>query len=115
MKIQRMKSKYHSLIPNPSFPTRRATRFFSCACLSLTALSSLSGAEPNRGRFTAHEWGTFTSVQGGDGALLNWRPLENSRLPKFVYNWRHPGLNRETTSPLALEKGGIMALQRMET
>ena len=34
--------------------------------------------------YVAHEWGTFTSVQGGDGVLLDWRPLETSRLPKFV-------------------------------
>jgi hypothetical protein len=65
--------------------------------------------------FVAHEWGTFTSVQGGDGALLEWRPLETSRLPSFVYDWRRPGLNRQPTGNLVLGKGGMATLQRMET
>ena len=34
----------------------------------------------------AHEWGTFTSFQGSDGDLLEWKPLETSELPKFVYD-----------------------------
>ncbi len=33
-----------------------------------------------------HEWGTFTSVAGADGAALEWRPLAGpSDLPSFVY------------------------------
>lgn len=67
------------------------------------------------GRFIAHEWGTFTSVQGGDGVLLAWRPLESSRLPRFVHDWKNPGLNRQPAGFLAFGKGGITALQRMET
>ncbi len=34
---------------------------------------------------TVHEWGTFTSVAGVDGASLDWRPLATSDLPSFVY------------------------------
>ena len=34
--------------------------------------------------YIAHEWGTFTSVQGADGALLDWRPLETSRLREYL-------------------------------
>jgi hypothetical protein len=67
------------------------------------------------GQYTAHEWGTFTSVQGGDGALLEWRPLESSRLPGFVYDWRKPGLHRISTSGLIVGKGSMVSLQRMET
>ena len=65
----------------------------------------------------AHEWGTFTSVQGADGALLNWKPLETSKLPKFVHDWTHPGLNRVFTggSYGVFGKGSIIARQRMET
>ncbi len=63
----------------------------------------------------AHEWGTFTSVQGGDGALLNWRPLESSRLPGFVYNWNQNGLGRIPLSALTFSKGAMLTLQRMET
>lgn len=34
-----------------------------------------------------HEWGTFTSVAGRDGAPLSWRPLSfESDLPEFVYS-----------------------------
>ena len=63
----------------------------------------------------AHEWGTFTSVQGSDGVLLDWRPLETSRLPGFVYNWSKPGLNRMQAGPFAFTKGGMVTQQRMET
>lgn len=66
--------------------------------------------------YVAHEWGTFTSVQGGDGVLLDWRPLQTSQLPKFVYNWQNPGARRQASSPLLFAgKGGMVTLQRMET
>src|SRR2546425_11761394 len=64
--------------------------------------------------YVAHEWGTFTSVQGADGVLLDWRPLETSRLPKFVYDWTHAGLNRQPAGPLG-PKSRMITLQRMET
>ena len=54
--------------------------------------------------YTAHEWGTFTSVQGGDGHLLEWRPFQSSLLPAFVHD-SHPRVN----------KGELVTLQRMET
>ena len=82
----------------------------------LTAVVGGSGlliAAKPASTYVAHEWGTFTSVQGGDGVLLDWRPLETSRLPKFVYDWSHPGLNRQRA--INLTKGGMIALQRMET
>jgi hypothetical protein len=35
--------------------------------------------------FTAHEWGTFTSIAGPDGKAIDWFPLSNSTdLPSFV-------------------------------
>lgn len=69
--------------------------------------------------YTAHEWGTFTSVQGGDGELLSWRPLQTSELPDFVHNWSKPGLNRYS-SPVpnlgtVVSKVVLVTLQRMET
>ena len=33
-----------------------------------------------------HEWGTFTSVQGGDGVQVEWNPLIKTDLPDFVYS-----------------------------
>jgi hypothetical protein len=66
--------------------------------------------------YVAHEWGTFTSVQGADGALLEWNPLETTKLPKFVYDWNKPGLNRRPTGALSRDtKSVFLTLQRMET
>jgi hypothetical protein len=63
-----------------------------------------------------HEWGTFTSLQGGDGDLLAWQPLKLSRLPEFVYNWSRPGFERASSKlPAAGGKFTLMALQRLET
>jgi hypothetical protein len=36
--------------------------------------------------YSAHEWGTFTSVQGADGAQMRWNPLSVAELPKFVHS-----------------------------
>ena len=66
-------------------------------------------------RYVAHEWGTFTSVQGGDGVLLSWRPLESSRLPGFVYDWNKPGLGRQSWAAMTFTKQSLVTLQRMET
>ena len=66
--------------------------------------------------YVAHEWGTFTSVQGADGIQLGWNPLIVSELPKFVYNRLPPGQNGQQTrfSDVAA-KSGFVTLQRMET
>ena len=68
-------------------------------------MAGLTMAASAQDDFVAHEWGTFTSVQGGDGELLPWCPLQTSELPAFV----HVGF---------IPKGGpkgLVALQRMET
>src|SRR5688572_25752843 len=57
--------------------------------LALSAALGLTmGAAPQDGaRVVVHEWGTFTSVAGADGASLDWRPLAGpSDLPSFVYD-----------------------------
>src|SRR6266513_2404 len=79
-------------------------------CLTAFLIGAKSG-----GSYAAHEWGTFTSVQGGDGVLLDWRPLESSRLPGFVYDWKRPGLNRVPTGGQFAGKSAMVTLQRMET
>lgn len=60
-----------------------------------------------------HEWGTFTSVAGGEGGVLEWRPLSGARdLPSFVYDL--DGLNKGRGlrhSP----KSDLAANIRMET
>src|SRR5690348_17290896 len=63
--------------------------------------------------YTAHEWGTFTSVQAADGKLIEWNPLKTSQLPRFVYDRLHPPANCQLT--YAQGKGAFVALQRMET
>jgi len=70
-------------------------------------------ATETKNDLVVHEWGTFTSVQGGDGKLLYWQPFVTPDLPKFVYEWQRPGFGHQ--SPVLLLKGGIRSLQRMET
>jgi len=60
-----------------------------------------------------HEWGTFTSLQGGDGQLIYWKPLQTSELPDFVHSWNNPGPGLPAV--LGLGKGGMVAMQRLET
>lgn len=86
---------------------------YSVIALLLTTLAGFAADSP--GRFIVHEWGTFTSVQGGDGVLLEWQPFVSKDLPEFVYNWSRPGPDRQMPVSMALSKGGIRALQRMET
>jgi hypothetical protein len=64
--------------------------------------------------FVAHEWGTFTSVQGADGVPMEWQAQKTSRLPGFVYNWQKPGSDRAPDYTF-FPKGLLMGLQRMET
>jgi hypothetical protein len=90
------------------FPTLAA--FAASILLCTLGLARGDSAATN---YTVHEWGTFTSVQGGDGQLLPWCPLQSSELPGFVYDWSKPGLNRGTQ--LTGFKGTLITLQRMET
>lgn len=67
---------------NSSSTTRRST-------LILTALLTLpfamrAGDIPAGEDFVAHEWGTFTSVQGADGVQFDWNPFVVPELPKFI-------------------------------
>ncbi|MFM8469233.1 MAG: hypothetical protein ACKODH_04585 [Limisphaerales bacterium] len=85
------------------------------------ALSLLPSRAPACGgygtpTFTAHEWGTFTSVQGADGVQLEWNPLVASDLPPFVHNVNRTALDpRARSYPLYLAKTAVRSLQRMET
>jgi hypothetical protein len=66
--------------------------------------------------FVAHEWGTFTSVQGADGIQLEWNPLVTTDLPKFVYdrNRSTAGVRRPAFREFG-SKSAFVTLQRMET
>lgn len=66
--------------------------------------------------FIAHEWGTFTSLQGSDGVQFEWRPGIGVDLPKFVYTHTKPDASVSRVVPASfLAKPVQTALQRMET
>ncbi len=75
------------------------------------ALASGFAAEKNKG-FVAHEWGTFTSVQGADGVQMEWNPLVVSELPSFVYERNYV---RSKNPKIFAAKTGMTCRQRMET
>src|SRR5262245_61017830 len=99
-----------------NIPTVLGSRWVICSFAAGAAIVALGGMTGHTTKgLVAHEWGTFTSVQGSDGVLLDWRPLETSRLPGFVYDWTKPGLNRQQAGPFAFTKRAMITLQRMET
>ena len=100
------------LLNATSTTTTGACRRFAALVLAslLTSTLVLHAADND---YVAHEWGTFTSIQGGDGVLLDWNGVATSDLPPFVYDWSRAGLQR--FSPLMLLKGGLSSRQRMET
>jgi hypothetical protein len=83
--------------------------------LAALQLPLLADNSPDNG-YVAHEWGTFTSVQGADGIQLEWNPLITTDLPKFVYDRNRP-TGDVRRQPLASfgSKSGFVTLQRMET
>lgn len=97
----------------------RVRRFTGSSIVLAVVLSTLALGGLVRGEdanYVAHEWGTFTSVQGADGVLLQWNPLETTQLPRFVYDWSKPGMNRLPTGVLNPgSKSVCVSLQRMET
>jgi hypothetical protein len=70
------------------------------------------------GDLIVHEWGTFTSIAGKNGAALDWRPLNGaSDLPKFVYTRASDDGYRGTYGAKfdSNRKGNVVAKVRMET
>ena len=84
--------------------------------LAVTLLFTRTAAAAPGGSFVAHEWGTFTSVQGADGVQLEWNPLQTTDLPKFVYDRNRPtGDFRRQPFSVFASKSAFASLQRMET
>src|SRR5438270_567562 len=111
MKAKSFLSRFNQLC----FTARKRQTLFRL-CFAMSALAVLGSVTRNHQKgFVAHEWGTFTSFQGSDGVLLNWRPLQTSRLPDFVYNWQNAGFNRQARNAYAFGKASMLTLQRMET
>jgi hypothetical protein len=61
-------------------------KFYLGSALAALAVSLSLFAGSTKDEFTAHEWGTFTSVQGANGVQLSWNPFLTTDLPQFVYN-----------------------------
>jgi hypothetical protein len=78
------------------------------AILMVSLAMPLVAAEVNSvqpGGFAVHEWGTLTSVAGGDGSVIEWDTLGcKSDLPQFVNDFGYRGL-----------KLGVRGSVRMET
>ena len=92
----------------------------SAALLGITFAIAAQKIEPAPATadFVAHEWGTFTSVQGADGVQFEWNPFVAPELPKFVYNISNP-LGRANALVLpgffSPGKTAMRSRQRMET
>jgi hypothetical protein len=65
----------------------RATALLLAPFLFLSAgPTSAKGGRPAPDPLVVHEWGTFTSMQGSDGVVLEGLQHEEERLPSFVYS-----------------------------
>ena len=54
---------------------------------AIAQAQAVKGKDSTGDRLVVHEWGTFTSIAGKQGASVEWRPLDGSSdLPGFVYN-----------------------------
>jgi hypothetical protein len=84
----------------------------ACCCCALTATRPLVAAPDTTPNYVAHEWGTFTSVQGADGVQMEWCPFTVLELPNFVYGVMRPGFGR---APGFGTKATSSTRQRMET
>ena len=97
----------------------------SCIILAAGILASavavslaISDGKNSDTDFIAHEWGTFTSVQGSDAVQFEWNPFVAPELPKFVYNVAN--IRDPKTAPVApgfvhFSKLMMASRQRMET
>jgi hypothetical protein len=84
-----------------------------CSLLVLTVqLPVFAGGSEE---FVAHEWGTFTSVQGADGIQMEWNPLVTSELPGFVHDTKKPLPDTRRYLTGFGGKEAFRSLQRMET
>lgn len=87
-------------------------------CVIAMSVSSLAFSVQATDVFAAHEWGTFTSVQGADGVQLQWNPFIRTDLPEFVYNRAvRQGGFAGSSRPLIFDggKGVMSSFVRMET
>jgi hypothetical protein len=89
---------------------------------ALVWLGTPSPAASPTADYAAHEWGTFTSIQGSDGTPIPWNPFTApTDLPDFVHHRQLPTRNSGVLCPKAGHirslglKDSNSWLQRMET
>ena len=94
---------------------------FTIGAAAVLALGLTARLQVNDSAYTAHEWGTFTSIQGSDGEPIRWNPFLTSDLPGFVFDRTRPTHNDELLRTRGQEfktlglKQSRDFLQRMET
>lgn len=80
-------------------------QFATAAFLLPLVLAAPCTSRQSEPAFTAHEWGTFTSIAAPDGTIMEWLPLiASSDLPNFVEHLHNSNF-----------KGGLRGTIRMET
>ncbi len=87
----------------------RVMKAFILSLSLFAVLATVLAVAPNSNSYVAHEWGTFTSVQGKDGVQMIWNPRIAVELPKFVHNAMSDPLIASFT------KDAFRGRQRMET
>ena len=90
------------------------TKLFLIVLVTVALQLHALGGEP-RENLVAHEWGTFTSVQGAEGIQLEWNPLVTSELPGFVYDRNKSVAALRGQRVSFASKDAFRTLQRLET
>jgi hypothetical protein len=93
-----------------------ATRFLPLLIIPAAALLMAAniGYQPSN-TLTIHEWGTFTSVAGADGAPADWNALGcKSDLPKFVNDYGYRGFKSTLRGTVRMETPVLYFYSRRE-
>ncbi|HEY1172672.1 MAG TPA: hypothetical protein VGH19_14985 [Verrucomicrobiae bacterium] len=92
------------------------TLLLSLALATSSVAAYACGGYGDFDHYTAHEWGTFTSIQGTDGVPIAWQSLVVGDLPRFVYNrTRAEDAKLLGNTAEFFGKGSMAARQRIET
>ncbi len=73
-------------LPPLRLPHAIATGFCAIGVTALLFAQSPTQTRAEADRLVVHEWGTFTSMQGSDGVILEGLQREEEALPDFVYS-----------------------------
>jgi hypothetical protein len=90
-----------------------AIGFIMASQVALAANVELPKKGTPPAKLIVHEWGTFTNFAGSDGVYLEFRPLQGSDLPSFVFD-------RQRQASLVQRRGlgdkaALFTYSRMET